>query len=140
MRARDRVIAAVALAGLSFMALTACSAAEQQPSFLVGEQTERDRLPADAHFDQIVASSTRYLGEDSQGFEYYAALQANESGRDDTCLIMFDGEQWASGCAAAVPIAVSNGVVRATLYDSDADVLGSGEAVGDHVRVTAGGS
>ncbi|GAA5202848.1 hypothetical protein [Microbacterium jejuense] len=139
MRARGRAIG-IAVTVLAMAGLTACTAAEDQPAFLTGEQTEQDRLPADADFDDLQASSTRYLGEDSHGDAYYAALRANGSGRDDTCLVMFDGEKWAAGCAASLPIAVSNGLVKATLYASDADVLGNGEAVGDHVRVIPDGS
>lgn len=77
--------------------LTGCTAAIDGP--FAHEQGSDDRLLVVVGTDGLRSESVRHLGDDSEGWEYYAAKDERDGARDLHCIVVVTSESdWASGC------------------------------------------
>lgn len=92
----ERKTAAIALAGLALI-LSGCTTGFGEQTIFDREQTSDDALPADVELSDLDASSTRYVGSDSAGNEYWVG---RPTGTRDTCVILVptDPRDAVSGC------------------------------------------
>jgi hypothetical protein len=96
-----RTMAAFALAGLA-LGLAGCTTGFGEASDIFDrEQTAEDALPASAPAGDLDASTTRHVGSDSAGNEYWVG---QPQGTRDTCIVLVapDPAESFSGCGGAM--------------------------------------
>lgn len=124
----------LAVAAMAF-ALSGCSLDDSLPYFDQKQQDD-DRLPSDVGGDQIDRSTTRLVGLDSDGDSYFVARALPGIREGEVCLIVAPTDnRWAASCSAQLPIQLGMPSGKNVSLNSQQLDAGSGEWVGDHVRI-----
>ncbi|QPZ39205.1 hypothetical protein [Paramicrobacterium chengjingii] len=136
-RWRTRTAGLLMVAG-ALLGLTGCGSSSPLPVF-DHEQTANDIFlsTSDDHELEIESGSSRFLGTDSRGIDYYTYLTRDEAGEGVCLVVVADGaEDWTSGCGSLpVTVGVPEAGVDSATLGNFRDVEQSGEMVGDYVAV-----
>lgn len=124
------------MASGALLGLTGCGSSSPLPVF-DQEQTANDIFLSTSDELEIESGSSRFLGTDSRGIDYYTYLTRDRTGEGICFVVVADGaEDWTSGCGSLpVTVGVPEAGVDSATLGNFRDVEQPGEMVGDYVAV-----
>lgn len=103
--------------------------------------SEKDKLPLIVDTAGLDSSTSRHLGADSSGTDYYVVRVPSKK---DVCLVVVGvNHEWAQGCSEQLPITVSVASIQSTASLNQRiskDCPADRECVGEYVQVQRGTS
>ena len=138
MDTRRRALGLLGAAGI--LMLAGCAQVDEGP--FSGEQGPDDVLPAVVAQEGLRAESVRHLGDDSKGWQYFAAKFEQDGNRDLHCIVVVpdDSPDWVSGCSTeALPLSIGSSTATVTVVSRPPGDDAKGERVGDYLLVSRSG-